>query len=295
VLIRVNSWLFSGQKPGFWLHGWRWLFLLILFTGCEAEPPPPPPPATPTSPPPTLRIGLTDSAAGLADLVAEPFAAQNQQAALQFITANNRTLLADLAGGQLEAVLVHYIPANSENWFNPVALDGLVIVVHPDNPVESLSLAEIQAIFNGRLDNWSAVGGPDLAIQLVSREQGAGTRTLLGERILLEQRLAITAEIVSGNEQMLEMVAANPAGSPAGSPAAVGYSMMGSVSSQVKSLLVEGLAATPESTADQSYPLTSPLYFVTLEEPAGELRAFLAWLQSPAGQEIIGQRYGRVR
>jgi phosphate transport system substrate-binding protein len=207
--------------------------------------------------------------------------------ALQFITANNRTLLADLAGGQLEAVLVHHIPANSENWFNPVALDGLVIVVHPDNPVESLSLAEIQAIFNGRLDNWSAVGGPDLAIQLVSREQGAGTRTLLGERILLEQRLAITAEIVSGNEQMLEMVA--------GSPAAVGYSMMGSVSSQVKSLLVEGLAATPESTAGQSYPLTSPLYFVTLQEPAGELRAFLAWLQSPAGQQIIGQRYGRVR
>ena len=78
---------------------------------------------------------------------------------------------------------------------------------------------------------------------------------------------------------------------------------MGSIAGRhdVVAVTVEGVAPTPNQAGSQMYPLTAPLYFVSLEEPAGpaapgsELRAFLAWLQSPAGQNVIGEKFGRVR
>jgi phosphate transport system substrate-binding protein len=230
---------------------------------------------------------LTGSASEIAMLVGGRFETAFPQTAVQFTTANSRTLLADLEAGQFDAVLVHHLPVGSELWFNPVALDGLVVIVHPDNPLAGLSAAEIQALFNGRITNWSSLGGPDTAVQVVSREQGAGSRTIFSERIMLEQRVTITAQIVSSNDQMIEAVAANPA--------AVGYSMMGAAGSSVKALAVEGITAAPATTADQSYHLTAPLYFVAPAEPTGDLRAFLAWLQSEDGQMVIGEKYGRVR
>jgi DNA-binding transcriptional LysR family regulator len=263
------------------------LCILAASVACESEVPTPSPIATPTVPPITLRIGLTDSAAEIETMTAVPFETAHPKTAVQFTTANNRTLLADLEAGQFDAVLLHHIPPTTGWWFNPVALDGLVIIVHPDNPVSGLSTAEIQAIFNGRLTNWSSVGGIDLPIEVISRENGAGSRALFNEQIMLEQRLSITAQIVAHNSQMIEAVASNPA--------AVGYSMMGAVGIEVKGLAVEGITASPETTADQRYPLTTPLYFVSSAEPTGDLRLFLAWLQSEDGQIIIGEKYGRVR
>jgi ABC-type phosphate transport system substrate-binding protein len=272
---------------------WGWLLLLIL-VACQAEPAPPPA-ITPSAPSPTLRIGLSSSAMALADLTAVPFAAQTNLTSPQFVTGNNAVLLADLNAAQVDAVFVHHIPAGSPGWFNPVALDGLVIVVHPDNPVQNLSLGEVQAVFNGRITNWSTLGGPDQPINLVSREQGAGTRAILQQRVLAEQRISINALVQPDDQSLLAAVAADSA--------AVGFSMMGTAASRqargptanVNLLTIEGIAATPLTTADQTYPLTAPLYFLSPTEPQDELRTFLAWLQSDDGQGVIGVGYGRVR
>lgn len=266
------------------LLGWG---LLLILAACQPQPAPLPV-NTPLPPPAVQKIGLSSSAAALAELVAEPFAGQSNLASPQFILANNATLFADLVAGQLDAILVHHIPAGSPGWFNPVALDGLVIVVHPDNPVENLSLGEVQALFNGRITNWSTLGGPDQPVNLVSREQGAGTRAILQQRVLAEQRISINALIQPDDSSLLAAVAADPL--------AIGYSMMGTaVSANVKRLTIDGIAPTPATTADQTYPLTVPLYFLSPTEPQGELRAFLAWLQSENGQVVIGEGYGRVR
>ncbi|MEJ2748811.1 MAG: substrate-binding domain-containing protein, partial [Anaerolineae bacterium] len=147
---------------------WGWLLLILAAAACQTQPAPPPS-ITPSPPPPTLRIGLSSSAATLVDLTAVPFAAQTHYARPQFILTNDAALLADLNAAQMDAVLVHHSPLGSPGLFNPVALDGLVIVVHPDNPVQNLSLGEVQAVFNGRITNWSALGGPDRAINLISR------------------------------------------------------------------------------------------------------------------------------
>ncbi|VAW42699.1 hypothetical protein MNBD_CHLOROFLEXI01-287 [hydrothermal vent metagenome] len=266
------------------------MFALVMLVACTT--PPAPPPALPTENMPTLiKIGVSSSAAAILPLLEETYLQQTPQAAYQFVVANNASLFADLDNNFLDAILVHHIPPKNGRYFNPVAIDGLVIITHPSNSVTDLTAAEVQAIFNGRITNWQAVGGADMPIMLLSREPGAGLRSLLRQQIMAEQPISPNTLLQTGNEAMVTAVANNPA--------AIGISSMSSVAQNntVQMLMVDGRSATPTTTASQDYPLTTPLYFVaaSAQEPTGELRNFLAWLQSDDGQAQIGQIYGRIR
>ena len=57
-----------------------------------------------------------------------------------------------------------------------VALDGVAVIVHPSNPVSGLTLAQLEQVFTGQVDNWSALGGPDAPVAVYGREAGSGTR-----------------------------------------------------------------------------------------------------------------------
>ncbi|MCP5095273.1 MAG: hypothetical protein GY943_06960 [Chloroflexi bacterium] len=260
-----------------------WVGLLLLTLGCTTPALPTQTAVTPTTPPTTLRIGIATSATAVSDLVTLPYSQHNPQAILQFTIANTDTLLADLAAGQLDTILVHHLPLDHQFWFNPIALDGLAIIVHPDNPITDLSRSEVQAIFNGRLTQFPNSNTP---ITLITRENGAGTRTIFNQRLMAEQRISINAQLVAGNEAMLATVMADET--------AVGYTAMSAINN-VKPVPIDGISATPSETASQNYPLSSPLYFVSTEEPQNELRFFLAWLQSNEGQTVLGEKYGRVR
>ncbi len=265
---------------------WLWGCLALASIGCRAAPPPP---ATLAAPPAAelLAIGLSSSAAPLGDLVAEPYAATDPQAGLTFVEGNETALVADLDAGTLDALLVHVPPRGDGYWHNPVALDGLAIVVHPDNPVRALTSAEVQGLFSGAIDNWAGLGGPNLPVVPVGRERGDGARALLTERIMAEQRPAIGTLVQPTNEALLDAIA--------GEPGAIGYTMIGALDERVAAVTIDGVEPTPNNAGSQNYPLSTPLYFVSPEEPQGELRAFLAWLQSPEGQTILSDKYGRVR
>lgn len=271
------------------------LTLILLIAGCRGAATPAPQVATATPPPVILNVGVSSSAAAFAGLVDQPYAEQTERAAVNFVVGNNATLFQDLAAGDVDAILVHHIPAGSDHWFNPVAMDALTVVVHPNNAVREVSRPQVQAIYSGRAGNWAEVGGTERPILLVGREVGAGTRALFNQRIMAEQRMSINTVVQSGNDALLETVASDPA--------AIGYTMMGAIAGRqdVVAVAIDGVAPTPNQAGTQMYPLTAPLYFVASGEPAGpdaagsELRAFLAWLQSAAGQNIVGEKYGRVR
>ena len=267
-----------------------WLLGLLALAACQTRPAPPP--TRPANSGLTLlQIGVTSSATAVVPLLQAAYGQQNPQVELQFVVANSTALYDDLSSGLLDAVLLHHIPQGNGRYFNPIALDGVVFMVHPDNPVQTLSSAEIQAIFNGRITNWQTVGGANEEIELLSREQGSGLRALLRQQIMAEQRITPNALLQVGDEAMHTAVANNPA--------ALGYSSLSSASqtSSVKIISLDGRWPTLQTTADQTYALTTPLYFIaaTEAEPVGELRALLAWLQSEEGQGAIGEVYGRIR
>lgn len=263
----------------------RLIFFLGFFSACQS-PATIPPTVRVTAALPPLRIGLSDSASELGHLVERELPHNVSLAGIQLIEGNDRTLLEDLEAGSFDAVLVYHVPGGEEYWFNPVALDGLVFVVHPDNSMTDVSLAEAQALFAGSINDWSSFGGPELEVKLVSREPGAGARIIMEEKLMAGVPIAASSLIAPDGESLRSEVLEEPG--------AIGFNMMGNAE-DMKILSIDGVTAIPTHTADQSYPLTAPLYFVSTGEPDGELRGFLAWLQSPEGQQTIGEKYGQVR
>jgi phosphate transport system substrate-binding protein len=261
-----------------------WCLLLLLLAACAGEPVPGPPPPTLTPFPPFLYIGLSDSAAPWADLVGPAYTAATGNAAPIFLAGNDEFLRQDVQQGALEAATVYELPPESKLWFTPVALDGVVIIVHPDLGVDNLTGDQLRGILSGSITNWAEVGGPNLAINVLNREPGAGARDILLQRIMGNANFSGLARIAATDEYMQQQVVANPG--------SIGYTLM--AGARAKVLGLDGHDATPETIADQSYPLTTPLYFVAQAEPGGPLRDFLAWIQSPHGQAVLDEKYGRV-
>lgn len=258
---------------------------MIMLPACQQELTPLPE-ITVTSAPLPIRIGLSDGASMLEELVEDKVPSTDGRSPLQFIVGNDQTLLRELEEGFIDAIILHHLPEDGNYWFSPVAVDGLVFVVDPNLPDLELDLGQLKDIFAGKITDWSLLGGPNLPIELVVREAGSGPRTLFDARVMGGQP-ALGSAILATNDENMRLTVSNHTG-------AIGYSMMGN-SSEAKTLPLDGHYSTLVTTADQIYPLTIPLYFLSTAEPQGELRVFLSWLQSDEGQSIVGEKYGRVR
>ena len=137
-----------------------------------------------------------------------------------------------------------------------VALDGIAIIVNPQNPVKDLSLEQIAKIYTGEITNWSEVGGADAEIVLVGREAGSGTRSGFEELTETVDKCKYRQELTSTGD-VITAVAQNPD--------AIGYASLASVKDSVKALKVAGVTPTEETVKDGTYLIQRPFVLVTKE------------------------------
>lgn len=104
-------------------------------------------------------------------------------------------------------------PRDTENE-HVLALDGLIAVVHPSNPVQSLSLEELALIFSGTVTNWAQIGGRDAPINMYALQQDSGTFQTFGSLVLAPYDVDISpvAERVSTSIELSDSVASDPNG-----------------------------------------------------------------------------------
>jgi phosphate transport system substrate-binding protein len=177
--------------------------------------------------------------------------------------------------------------STSKLWSTPIALDGIAIVVHPQNQVEGLTMLQLKDVFFGRVWDWKDVRGQAGEIMVVSREDGSGTRVVFEELVMKGKRVTPTAVVMPSSRAVVEYVAEHPQ--------AIGYVSMGYLSEEVKVLEIEDAAPTPDSVRQGSYHLLRPLFLITRQEPTGEIKGFIDFALSPTGQSIVGRKYGRVQ
>lgn len=178
-------------------------------------------------------------------------------------------------------------PEDASFWSTPIALDGIAIVVHPQNRVEGLTLLQLKDIFFGRVWDWRDVGGRAGEIVVISREDGSGTRAVFEELVMNGKRVTPAAVVMPSSRAVVEYVAEHPE--------AIGYVSMGYLSPKVKALKIEDVSPTPESVRRGEYYLFRPFFLITRQEPTGEVKALIDFVLSPAGQSIVGRKYGRVQ
>ena len=161
-----------------------------------------------------------------------------------------------------------------------LALDGIAIIVNPENPVKDLDIETIGKIYMGKITNWKDIGGNDQEIVLIGREAGSGTRDGFESITGTEDACKYRQELTSTGDVITTV---------AGNPAAIGYASLASVNETVKALSVGGIAATEESVKDGSYVVQRPFVLVTkdstkLSEAAQD---FFDYITSPEANEII--------
>jgi phosphate transport system substrate-binding protein len=167
-----------------------------------------------------------------------------------------------------------------------LALDGLVVIASPGNPVDSLAIFEIADIFSGASTNWDEVGGPDMPIEVFAREDGSGTMGELSAQILNPNgvELAPSAKRFDSNEVLSDEVSVTRG--------AIGFTGLAYVRS-AKPLAIRtecGLVATPSSFSikTEEYPLARRLYLYTSGAPQpAQVARLLDYTRSEDAQQVI--------
>jgi len=170
-----------------------------------------------------------------------------------------------------------------------IALDGIAIIVHADNPVAALTESEVVDIYTGEIQRWSAVGGRDAPITVVNKAEGRATLAMFLQYFGLDNQAIEPDAVIGHNEQGIKTVAGNAN--------AIAYVSIGTAEydaehgTPIKLLPLDGVPATTDTLGGGDYPLARPLNVVTKGQPEGLAAAFIAYAQSSAVQDLVRDLY----
>ena len=163
-----------------------------------------------------------------------------------------------------------------------VALDGIAIIVNPNNPVSDITVETVAKIYKGEITNWKDLGGDDAEIAVIGREAGSGTRdgfesvTGTKDACKYRQELTSTGDVIT---------------TVANNPNAIGYASLAAVKDTVKALSVEGVAPSEETVKDGSYVVQRPFVLVTKTDTplSAAAQKFFDFATSSEASDIISK------
>jgi phosphate transport system substrate-binding protein len=164
-------------------------------------------------------------------------------------------------------------------WSCEIAKDGLAIIVHPDNPVNDLTLGQICGIYTGKITGWDELGGGKAKIHKIAREEGSGTRSAFESLVMGKEQISPKAIVQDSNGAVRQLVSSDRN--------SIGFISLGLVDHTVKALLLDGIAPVRENVINNSYGLYRPFILVTENEPSGLVRQFIDFVLSKEGQQIL--------
>lgn len=173
--------------------------------------------------------------------------------------------------------------------FKPIALDAFVFVLNEKNPIDTITLDNIRAVYAGEITNWLKLGGSFAEIHTYQRNRNSGSQELM------ESLVMRGAPMVESPDMILESMM-GPIHAISDDSLGIGYSVYFYAAhifphERVKMIAVDGVHPTWENIADQSYPLTTEVYAVIRGDAPqnSAARLLLAWLQTVDGQAAIAK------
>lgn len=161
-----------------------------------------------------------------------------------------------------------------------VAIDGIAVIVNPENNINDLSIEQISKLYKGEITNWSDLGGADAPVVLIGREAASGTRDGF-ESITQTEDVCRYAQELTSTGDVVQTVATNPN--------SIGYASLAAVKENVKALSVEGVVPSKETIQNGSYQIQRDFLFVTKKnsELHGTAKAFFDFATSSAADKLI--------
>lgn len=274
---------------------------LIFFTGCKKK--------EDGAVKSVITVKGSDTMVNLSQKWAEVYMQQNDNVSIQVTGGGSGTGVAALLNGTTDLanssreLKSNEIETARSRGIEPnvieVALDGLAVIVHPENKIENLTLKQISDIFSGKIKNWKELGGEDRPITLYGRENSSGTYEFFKEHVLGRDEngrqidYAASTQVLQGTAALGEAVARDVK--------AIGYGGVGYFAERtdVKILYVKQDEDSPaikpandgkvnyESIWSGEYSISRYLYSFTNGEPEGALKNFIDFMLSEEGQELV--------
>lgn len=247
-----------------------------------------------------LQVKGSGTMVNLGSAWANAFMAKNPDAAIAVTGGGSGTGISALINGSCDVAQASRAMKEKERKMAAdrgrnvqefeVAIDCVVVCVHPQNPVRVLTIAQLSDIYTEKITNWKEVGGRDAPIDAVSRDRNSGTHHYFLEQVVQrgekgsQANYAPAIGMLPSSQAIYDEVAANEN--------AIGYYGLGYVGEKNKAVAVAKVGGTPtmpslETALDDSYPIARPLFIYTVGEPAGAGKAFLHFVLSAEGQAIV--------
>jgi phosphate transport system substrate-binding protein len=197
-----------------------------------------------------------------------------------------QTALSALVSGEIDIAQPHGMPpaANGRDLLAvPVGAEGVVLYVHESNPISELTVAQVRAIYTGRILNWKQLGGLDERILLYGGESTSGIVPFFADAVLHgEETLGFEGK--TSTKDLLDVIVTHPNG--------IGFAGIG-FAPHVKALRIRSSPAAPavEPTITNirslQYPISRHIYWYLARKPQGTLRDLCEWIFSSEGQLVV--------
>lgn len=275
---------------------------VLIFSGCKKKE---------TAEKVVITVKGSDTMVNLAQKWAEVYMGKNPSISIQVTGGGSGTGIAallnkttDLANASRE-IKESELEKAKKQGVEPtqyqVALDGIAVIVHPNNKVDNLTIQQLSDIFTGKITNWKQVGGENLPITLYGRENSSGTYEFFKEHVLgkdekdMQKDYATSTQVLQGTAALGESVARDVKG--------IGYGGVGYFAERndVKILHVKAdqksEAVVPSENGkvnyeviwNKKYSISRYLYCYTDQNAKPELKAYLDFIVSAEGQNVVKQ------
>ena len=249
-----------------------------------------------------LQLAGSTTVQPLAEVLAESFMEANPDVVIEIQGGGSSVGVTSAGDGTVAIGSASRAIKDSEMETYPdlnvytIAYDGIAVIVNPELDIPTLSVEQVRAIFSGSITNFSEVGGPDAEIVVVSREEGSGTRAAFEELVLtykdangesITDPITENALLQQSNGQISTVVSTTPN--------TIGYLSFGYLSDAVKGVAIDTIAPTIENVKNGTYSIFRPLNLLTNGEAQGLAKAFIDFILSDAGQEIVAEDYITVK
>lgn len=247
----------------------------------------------------------SDTLLNVAQAWAEAYSAVNPNVAVAVTGGGSGTGVSAMINGTVDIanssrkMRESEIEAARANGVEPiefiVGYDALAVYLHADNPIESMTLDQLRAVYGdgGTATTWSDLGvsvpgcGSD-EIVVVSRQNNSGTYVYFKETVLGDQEYRLGSRDMHGSKDVVDLVE--------NTPCAIGYSGLAYATEHVGMPCVvtgeDGDCVAPAiaTAVDGSYPIARPLMMYTAGEPQGAVKEYMDWILSSEGQCVIFDR-----
>lgn len=247
----------------------------------------------------TITIAGSTSVQPISEELAQAFMAQNKGVTIHVQGGGSSAgIKAAIEGAAEIGASSRNLKSDEKAQVNEhiICLDGIAVVSNAKNTaVENLTLEQVRQIMSGEIKNWKEVGGPDAKINVVSREEGSGTRGAFTE-LVMEYKDANgdkkVADLVS--DAAIQSSNGSVRATIAGDEYAFGYLSLGYLDSSVNTIKINGVDPTDANIKAGTYEVARPFIYLTKGETSEVTKAFIEFVLGEEGQTIVGSKYIRV-